>query len=136
MGGQGGSGVRRTPGRRGRDAAAPARTGDRGARVGTGLNTHAEFGQRVAQALSLACGTAFVCASNKFEALAAHDRRGAHRSTGGALADAGDSGVTVQRAPARAASGARARSEVMVDAQQQRDELRFVQEGTGRVLCK
>ena len=35
----------------------------------------------------------------------------------------------VQRAPARAAIGARLRSPVMVDAQQQRKELRVVQEG-------
>jgi TolA-binding protein len=35
----------------------------------------------------------------------------------------------VQRAPARAAVGARARSQVMIDAQQQRVELRVVQQG-------
>ena len=35
----------------------------------------------------------------------------------------------VQRTPARAAIGAPARSQVMVDAQQQREELRVVQEG-------
>ena len=35
----------------------------------------------------------------------------------------------VQRAPARAAIGARLRSQAMVDAQQQRKELRVVQEG-------
>ena len=35
----------------------------------------------------------------------------------------------VQRAPARAALGARLRRQVMVDAQQQREELRVVQEG-------
>ena len=35
----------------------------------------------------------------------------------------------VQRAPARAAIGARLRRQVMVDAQQQREELRVVQEG-------
>jgi len=44
-----------------------------GTAVGTGLNTHAEFGQRMAEALSQACGTRFVSAPNKFEALAAHD---------------------------------------------------------------
>ena len=36
---------------------------------------------------------------------------------------------TVQRAPARAAIGARLRSQVMVNAQQQRKELRVKQEG-------
>ena len=36
---------------------------------------------------------------------------------------------TVQRAPARAAIDARARGQVMVDAQQQREKLRVVQEG-------
>ena len=35
----------------------------------------------------------------------------------------------VQRAPARAAIGARARCQVVVDAQQQRKELPVVQEG-------
>ena len=35
----------------------------------------------------------------------------------------------VQRTPARAAIGARTRSQVMVDAQQQREELWVVQEG-------
>jgi fumarate hydratase class II len=44
-----------------------------GTAVGTGLNTHPEFGARVAQALSTQLGTAFVSAPNKFEALAAHD---------------------------------------------------------------
>jgi fumarate hydratase, class II len=44
-----------------------------GTAVGTGLNTHPEFGQRMAEALSQACGTSFVCAPNRFEALAAHD---------------------------------------------------------------
>jgi fumarate hydratase class II len=44
-----------------------------GTAVGTGLNAHPEFGQRMAQALSQACGTTFVTAPNKFEALAAHD---------------------------------------------------------------
>jgi fumarate hydratase class II len=44
-----------------------------GTAVGTGLNTHTEFGPRMAEALSQACGTAFVSAPNKFEALAAHD---------------------------------------------------------------
>jgi fumarate hydratase, class II len=44
-----------------------------GTAVGTGLNTHPEFGARVAKALSRACNTPFVCAPNRFEALAAHD---------------------------------------------------------------
>ena len=35
----------------------------------------------------------------------------------------------VQHSPARTAIGAPARSQVMVDAQQQREELRVVQEG-------
>lgn len=35
----------------------------------------------------------------------------------------------VQRTPARTAVSARLRSQVMVDAQQQREELRVVQEG-------
>jgi fumarate hydratase class II len=41
--------------------------------VGTGLNTHAEFGERVAQALTQATGVAFASAPNKFAALASHD---------------------------------------------------------------
>jgi len=41
--------------------------------VGTGINTHPEFGARVAAALSAATGTRFVTAPNKFEALAASD---------------------------------------------------------------
>jgi len=44
-----------------------------GTAVGTGLNAHPEFGQRMAEALVQACGTSFVSAPNKFEALAAHD---------------------------------------------------------------
>ena len=44
-----------------------------GTAVGTGLNAHPEFGNRMAEALSRTCGTAFVSAPNKFEALAAHD---------------------------------------------------------------
>jgi fumarate hydratase, class II len=44
-----------------------------GTAVGTGLNTHAEFGARVAADLAAATGVAFVTAPNKFEALAAHD---------------------------------------------------------------
>ncbi|MCX7250606.1 MAG: class II fumarate hydratase [Burkholderiales bacterium] len=44
-----------------------------GTAVGTGLNTHAEFGQRVAAALANHHGLPFCSASNKFAALAAHD---------------------------------------------------------------
>jgi fumarate hydratase class II len=44
-----------------------------GTAVGTGLNAHPEFGERVARELSQATGTSFVSAPNKFEALAAHD---------------------------------------------------------------
>jgi fumarate hydratase class II len=44
-----------------------------GTAVGTGLNTHAEFGERVAAAISNLTGEPFVTAPNKFAALAAHD---------------------------------------------------------------
>jgi fumarate hydratase class II len=44
-----------------------------GTAVGTGLNTHAEFGARVAHALAVSTGLPFASAPNKFEALAAHD---------------------------------------------------------------
>ena len=44
-----------------------------GTAVGTGLNTHPEFGGRVAAALAQSTGLPFVSASNKFAALAAHD---------------------------------------------------------------
>jgi fumarate hydratase class II len=44
-----------------------------GTAVGTGLNTHAEFGERVAAELSLSAGLPFRSAANKFAALAAHD---------------------------------------------------------------
>jgi len=44
-----------------------------GTAVGTGLNTHPDFGRLVADTLSRAAGTLFVTAPNKFEALAAHD---------------------------------------------------------------
>ena len=44
-----------------------------GTAVGTGLNSHPQFGQRVALELSRLTGVAFVSAPNKFEALAAHD---------------------------------------------------------------
>ena len=44
-----------------------------GSAVGTGLNTHPEFGERVAKAIAEATGLPFVTAPNKFAALAAHD---------------------------------------------------------------
>ncbi len=44
-----------------------------GTAVGTGLNTHAEFGARVAAELARSTGLPFVSAPNKFAALAAHD---------------------------------------------------------------
>lgn len=44
-----------------------------GTAVGTGLNTHVEFGERLAAQLSQRTGLAFVSAPNKFAALAAHD---------------------------------------------------------------
>jgi len=44
-----------------------------GTAVGTGLNTHPEFGVRVAKAIADMSGLPFVTAPNKFAALAAHD---------------------------------------------------------------
>jgi fumarate hydratase class II len=44
-----------------------------GTAVGTGLNTHPEFGARVAAELARSSGLPFVSADNKFAALAAHD---------------------------------------------------------------
>jgi len=44
-----------------------------GTAVGTGLNTHPEFAQRVADELRALTGLPFTPAPNKFEALAAHD---------------------------------------------------------------
>ncbi|MCD5362588.1 class II fumarate hydratase [Chromobacterium aquaticum] len=44
-----------------------------GTAVGTGLNTHPEFGARVAAELNHACGLPFASAGNKFAALAGHD---------------------------------------------------------------
>ena len=44
-----------------------------GTAVGTGLNTHAEFGARVAAWLAIDSGLPFTSAANKFAALAAHD---------------------------------------------------------------
>ncbi len=44
-----------------------------GTAVGTGLNTHPEFAERVAQHIAEITGLPFVTAPNKFAALAAHD---------------------------------------------------------------
>ena len=44
-----------------------------GTAVGTGLNTHAEFGARIAAELASRTGLPFATAPNKFAALAAHD---------------------------------------------------------------
>ena len=44
-----------------------------GTAVGTGLNAHPEFGDRVAAEISKLTGHPFTSAPNKFEALAAHD---------------------------------------------------------------
>ena len=44
-----------------------------GTAVGTGLNTHPEFAERVAQKIAELTGKKFITAPNKFEALAAHD---------------------------------------------------------------
>lgn len=44
-----------------------------GTAIGTGLNTHPEFGEQMAAELSHSSGLAFTAAANKFAALAAHD---------------------------------------------------------------
>ena len=44
-----------------------------GTAVGTGLNAHPEYGERVATAIARYAGLPFVTAPNKFESLAAHD---------------------------------------------------------------
>jgi fumarate hydratase class II len=44
-----------------------------GTAVGTGLNTHPEFGERVATEIAAITGLPFVTAPNKFAALAGHD---------------------------------------------------------------
>jgi len=44
-----------------------------GTAVGTGLNTHREFGARVAAELARRSGLPFISAANKFAALASHD---------------------------------------------------------------
>lgn len=60
-----------------------------GTAVGTGLNTHAEFGERVAAELERATGLPFRSAANKFAALAAHDElvaaHGAYKTLAAAL---------------------------------------------------
>jgi len=53
-----------------------------GTAVGTGLNTHPEYAERVAKKIAELSGTSFVTAPNKFAALAAHD---AFVGTSGAL---------------------------------------------------
>lgn len=44
-----------------------------GTAVGTGLNTHPEFAERMAKKISEITGKKFVSAENKFESMAAHD---------------------------------------------------------------
>jgi fumarate hydratase class II len=53
-----------------------------GTAVGTGLNTHPQYADRVAEKIAALSGTSFVSAPNKFAALAAHD---AFVGTSGAL---------------------------------------------------
>ena len=60
-----------------------------GTAVGTGLNTHPDYAEKVAQRVASLAGHAFVSAPNKFEALAAHDAlafaSGALRTLAGSL---------------------------------------------------
>jgi fumarate hydratase class II len=60
-----------------------------GTAVGTGLNTHPEYAERVAAEIAKLTGHAFSSAPNKFEALAAHDAvafaSGALRTLAGSL---------------------------------------------------
>jgi len=60
-----------------------------GTAVGTGLNTHPEYADRVATEIAKITGRAFTSAPNKFEALAAHDAvafaSGALRTLAGSL---------------------------------------------------
>ena len=60
-----------------------------GTAVGTGLNTHPEYAERVAHRVATLTGHPFVTAPNKFEALAAHDAlafaSGALRTLAGSL---------------------------------------------------
>lgn len=59
-----------------------------GTAVGTGLNAHPQFADRVAAELARLTGHAFVSAPNKFEALAAHDAQVAAHGAFKALAAA------------------------------------------------
>ncbi len=65
-----------------------------GSAVGTGLNTHPEFGTRVAAVIAELTGLPFVTAPNKFAALAAHDAlvwaSAALRTLAGSLAKIAD----------------------------------------------
>ena len=65
-----------------------------GTAVGTGLNTHPEFGERVAAEIARLTGLPFVTAPNKFAALAAHDAlvwaSAALRTLAGSLAKIAD----------------------------------------------
>jgi fumarate hydratase, class II len=65
-----------------------------GTAVGTGLNTHPEFGERVAAEIAHLTGLPFVTAPNKFAALAAHDAlvwaSAALRTLAGSLAKIAD----------------------------------------------
>jgi fumarate hydratase class II len=60
-----------------------------GTAVGTGLNTHPEYAERMAKRIAAMTGHPFVSAGNKFEALAAHDAvafaSGALRTLAGSL---------------------------------------------------
>ena len=60
-----------------------------GTAVGTGLNTHPKYAQRVAEVIADATGLPFVTGKNKFEGLAAHDAvafaSGALRTVAGSL---------------------------------------------------
>ncbi|MCC6624568.1 MAG: class II fumarate hydratase [Deltaproteobacteria bacterium] len=60
-----------------------------GTAVGTGLNSHPEYGPRVAAAIAALTGLPFITAPNKFESLAAHDAlafaSGALRTIAGSL---------------------------------------------------
>jgi fumarate hydratase class II len=60
-----------------------------GTAVGTGLNTHPEYAERMAKKIAAMTGHPFVSAPNKFEALAAHDAiafaSGALRTLAGSL---------------------------------------------------
>src|SRR5207253_6825323 len=67
-----------------------------GTAVGTGLNAHPEFVDRVAHELSRLTGHPFTSASNKFEALAPHEAlvfaHGAPKTFAGSLMKIADDG--------------------------------------------